>query len=57
MKPKRGNELKSLYIKGCINGIDANIIFRASDGKPYPYRFMIQSKDLDKIYEIISKMK
>lgn len=57
MKPKRGNELKSLYIKGCINGIDANIIFRSSDGKPYPYRFMIQSKDLDKIYEIISKMK
>lgn len=57
MKPRRGKELKSIYFKGKINGIESSIVFRSSDSKPYPYRFMIQSKELDKIYELISKMK
>lgn len=57
MKPKRGKELKSIFFEGEINNIKADIIFRSSDGEPYPYRFMIQSKDLDKIYEVVSKMK
>lgn len=57
MKPKRGKELKSIFFEGIINNIKANIIFRSSDGEPYPYRFMIQSDNLDEIYEVISKMK
>jgi hypothetical protein len=55
-KPKSGNEIKTLYIEGYINNeISCNIVFRSSDSKGYPYRFTIQSKELDKIYELISK--
>lgn len=57
-KPKNGaSGVKTIYFKGDINGIESNIIFRSSDKQPYPHRFMIQSKDLDKIYELISKMR
>lgn len=55
--PRGGNEIKSLFINGEIFGIKSRIVFRSSDGYPFPFRFMIQTispKELDSIYEIIS---
>jgi hypothetical protein len=58
--PRGGNEIKSLFINGEIFGIRSRIVFRSSDGYPFPFRFMIQTinpKELDSIYEIISSSK
>lgn len=58
--PRGGNEIKSLFINGEIFGIRSRIVFRSSDGYPFPSRFMIQTinrKELDSIYEIISSSK
>ena len=58
--PRGGNEIKSLFINGEIFGIRSRIVFRSSDGYPFPFRFMIQTinpKELDSIYEITSSSK
>lgn len=52
-KPKDGKSIKTIYIIGKINGINCKIVFRSSDGKPYPNRFFLKpdnEEDLEKIY-------
>lgn len=49
----RGENLKTLYINGKFNGENFRIIWRASNGEPYPVRFILEYETCVSLYNHI----